>query len=118
MSDFRNYPNFIGIDFGSKESETVFASHIRGQLILHDAIPMTRAETVSRRFEAMRMRWPEKWTSFIQQEMLILADWSNRLSLRGLRRSTNVECETRTRKYGEASLTDMRGNHMPWHPWG
>lgn len=33
---------------------------------------MTRDEIISRRFEAMRMRWPEKTVLLIQQEMLIL----------------------------------------------
>ncbi len=35
------------------------------------AKPMTRTEIVSRRFEAARMRWPEKTLVLFQQEALI-----------------------------------------------
>ena len=33
---------------------------------------MTKSEIVSRRYEAMKMKWPEKIMDFISQEMLIL----------------------------------------------
>ena len=33
---------------------------------------MTKSEIVSRRYEAMKMKWPEKIMDFINQEMLIL----------------------------------------------
>ena len=34
---------------------------------------MTRNEVVRRRYEAMKMRWPEKTMTFITQEALIIA---------------------------------------------
>ena len=48
-----------------------------GQFFVHDAPPMTkimtRAETISRRFEAMRMRWPGKAMILSQQELQTLS---------------------------------------------
>lgn len=43
--------------------------YIKGQEM---TIRMTRLEIISRRYEAMKMKWPEKIMDFINQEMLIL----------------------------------------------
>ncbi len=33
---------------------------------------MSKDDIIKRRYEAMRMRWPDKFMTFIQQEMLVI----------------------------------------------